>query len=346
MSILNISILNTDMSIPIPVQRAYYKQNRLKQLRAFCYAAQSRSMSRAAGQMYLSQPSISLLVQSLEANLGCRLFLRHGPRIALTDEGRALLDLALPLVEGLESLPEAFHERCNNLVTGSLNIAAGESTTLYLLPGIVNRFAELYPHIPVTLHNASGNDGLALLRSGSVDFAVGPVLQVPEDILFTPLFSYEPVLIMPPGHPLAGRKQVTLRDIQPYPLIMPPRQMSTRAIIDVVFQQHGIEHNVKMEAGGWEVIKRYVAMGLGISIVTSICLTGGEKLARISLRDYFPGRSYGLILRRGKVSSPAARRFIELMRPGAVTDPAAAPAPQQRAPRRRREVAAARRGSR
>lgn len=301
------------------MQRAYYKQNRLKQLRAFCYAAQSHSMSKAAAQMFLSQPSISLLVKSLEKDLGCRLFQRHGPRIALTDEGRALLDLALPLVEGLENLPEAFHERCNNLVTGSLNIAAGESTTLYLLPALVNRFAQLYPHIPVTLHNASGNDGLALLRSGAVDFAVGPVLKVPEDILFTPLYSYEPVLITPPGHPLAGRDRVTLRDIQPWPLILPPRQMSTRGIIDVVFQQHNLEYTLKMEAGGWEVIKRYVEMGLGISIVTSICLTGGEKLARIPLREFFPGRSYGLIQRRGKVNSPAARRFIELMHPGAVT---------------------------
>mgnify|MGYP001609232826 CR=1 FL=1 len=328
------------------MQRAYYKQNRLKQLRAFCYAAQSCSMSRAAQQMFLSQPSISLLVQSLEQDLQCRLFLRHGPRIALTDEGRALLELALPLVEGLESLPEAFHERCNNRVTGSLNIAAGESTTLYLLPDIVNRFAGLYPHILVALHNASGNDGLALLRSGAVDFAVGPILQVPEDILFTPLFSYEPVLITPVGHPLADKKRVTLRDIQPYPLIMPPQQMSTRGIIDIVFQQHNIDYTMKMEAGGWEVIKRYVEMGLGISIVTSICLTGGEKLARISLRNYFPGRSYGLILRRGKVSSPAARKFIELMGPGAVTNAGAAGQPG-RAPRRpRRDVAAPQRPSR
>ncbi len=328
------------------MQRTYYKQNRLKQLRAFCYAAQSCSMSRAAEQMFLSQPSISLLVQSLEQDLTCRLFQRHGPRITLTDEGRALLELALPLVEGLESLPEAFHERCDNQVTGSLNIAAGESTTLYLLPGIVYRFAELYPHIMVTLHNASGTDGLALLRSGAADFAVGPILQIPEDMLFKPLFSYEPVLITPIGHPLAEKDRVTLRDIQPYPLIMPPRQMSTRGVIDIVFQQHNIDYTLKMEAGGWEVIKRYVEMGLGISIVTSICLTGGEKLEQISLRDYFPGRSYGLILRRGKVSSPAARKFIELMEPGMVTNASPAVLPG-RAPRRvRQDVAARPRASR
>jgi len=297
------------------MSRRYYKQNRLKQLRAFCLAAQAQSMSRAAQQMHLSQPSISLLIQSLESDLGSRLFLRQGPRIGLTTEGRTLLDLALPLVESVESLPAAFQERCNNLVTGNLNIAAGESTTLYLLPDYVNRFAELYPHIPVTLHNASGNDGVALLRAGTVDFAVGPMLQVPPDVAFTPLLSYAPVLIAPRGHALAGRKRVTLEQIREWPLILPPRQMSTRGFIDIVFQQHNLDYTMKMEAGGWEVIKKYVEMGLGISIVTSICLTGNENLARIPLPEYFPERSYGLIERRGRIPSPAARRFIDLLRP-------------------------------
>ena len=91
------------------MQKHYYKQNRLKQLRAFCFAAQAQSMSKAAEQMFLSQPSISLLVQSLEKDLGCRLFERQGPKIQLSTEGRTLLELALPLVEGLETLPEAFH---------------------------------------------------------------------------------------------------------------------------------------------------------------------------------------------------------------------------------------------
>jgi LysR family cys regulon transcriptional activator len=297
------------------MSRLYYKQNRLKQLRAFCHAAQSRSMSRAAERMHLSQPSVSLLIQSLEKELGCTLFQRRGPRIQLSSEGRALLELALPLVEGLETLPQALHERCNNQVTGSLDIAAGESTTLYLLPEFVQRFAELYPQVPVRLHNASGRDGIDLLRSGTVDFAVGPIIEVPPDIEFTPLFTYEPVLITPPGHPLARRRKVTLEDIRQHGLIMPPRQMSTRGIIDIVFQQHNLEYTIRMEAGGWEVIKKYVEMGLGISIVTSICLNGTENLARRSLREYFPERSYGLILRRGKFMSPAARRFIELMHP-------------------------------
>lgn len=295
------------------MQRYYYKQNRLKQLRAFCSTARLQSMSKAAEQMFLSQPSISLLIQALEKDLVSHLFERRGPRIQLTHEGKILLELALPLVEGLESLPETFHDRCNHTVTGSLNIAAGESTTLYLLPKIVDRFTQQYPQIQMKLHNVPGRQGLAMVLAGDVDLAVGPMTEIPDEIWYSPLVSYEPVLITPRDHPLASQKKVSLQDIAPYGLILPPHSMSTRNYIDVVFQQHNFDYRVSMEAGGWEVIKKYVELDLGISIVTSICLTGKEKLARIPLTEYFPKRSYGLVLRRGKFISPATKKFIELL---------------------------------
>ncbi len=86
--------------------------------------------------------------------------------------------------------------------------------------------------------------------------------------------------------------------------------------MDLIFQQHNVNYTVTLEAGGWEVIKKYVELGLGISIVTDICLAGNEPIARIPLDQYFPKRSYGLVLRRGKFLSPPAKRFIEAMDPG------------------------------
>ena len=275
-------------------------------------------MSRAAQHMYLSQLSISLLIQALEKDLSSRLFDRQGPRLQLTNEGKILLELALPLVEGLENLPDTFNDRCNHTVAGTLHIAAGESTTLYLLPAIVDRFTQRYPQIQVKLHNVPGKEGLSMVRSGDVDMAVGPMTEIPDEVWYSPLVSYAPVLITPPGHPLAKRQKVSLQDIANYALILPPHSMSTRNYIDVVFQQHNFDYKVSMEAGGWEVIKKYVELGLGISIVTSICLTGKEKLARIPLTEYFPERSYGVVLRRGKFLSPAARRFIDLLDPKAL----------------------------
>lgn len=299
-------MLNADIS---------HKQNRLRQLRAFCHTAQTGSVSKAAERLMLSQPSVSLLIKALEKDLNVVLFERRGPRIQLTPAGQVLLEMALPLVESMDRLPDHFAARLGEVSSGVLDIAAGESTILYLLPDIVRRFTDQFPQVTVHLHNVTGRDGMTLLRGGDVDFAVGSMIDVPDDITYDPIFTYDPMLITPPDHPLAKKENVTLEDISPYGLILPPRHLSTWRIVDLVFQQHGVPYEVKLEAGGWEVIKKFVELGLGISIVTSICLKGNEQLAAIPLNDYFPRRSYGIVMRKGKFLSPQASSFIEIADP-------------------------------
>ncbi len=289
--------------------------NRLRQLRAFCQTAQTGSVSKAAQRLCVSQPSVSQLIKTLEQDLDTQLFERHGPRICLTDSGRVLLETALPLMQAMENLPAVFRERMGAMSGGALDIAAGESTILYLLPEYVKRYSDRYPHISLHLHNVTGRDGLALLRSGEVDFAVGSMIEIPEDVAYLPIFSYDPMLITPLDHPLARKKHVTLEEVSRCGLILPPRHLSTWRIVDLVFRQHGLDYHVVIEAGGWEVIKKFVELGLGVSIVTNICLTGSEKLAAIPLRDYFPTRSYGVVMRRHTELSPQARRFVEMMDP-------------------------------
>ncbi len=292
----------------------YYKQNRLKQLRAFCHAAQTGSITEAAEALFLSQPSVTLQIQALERELGVTVFERRGPKIKLTPEGEVLYQLSSPLVDGIDKLQETFLAHMGNLETGDLNIAAGESTILYILPAMTKRFAGDYPGIRLKLHNVTGRDGLAMVRADEVDFAVGSMLEVPDDINYEPFVSYEPVLITPADHPLAARKRIQLKDIAPYGLILPPHHLSTWRIVDLVFSQHDLELKVALEAGGWEVIKTYVELGLGISIVTDVCLTGAESLARRPLNDYFPTRSYGIVTRRGKFLSPAAACYLDMLR--------------------------------
>lgn len=296
----------------------YYKQNRLKQLRAFCRAARCGNISEAAEGLFLSQPSVSLQIQALEREMGIVLFERRGPQIRLTPEGEVLYHLAAPLVEGIDKLHESFSAHYGNLERGELNIAAGESTILYILPQPMAEFTAQYPQIRIKLHNVTGRDGMSMLRRDEVDFAVGSMLEVPDDLLYHSLWTYDPTLITPPDHPLTQISSVTLEDIGPHGMILPPRHLSTWRIVDLVFRQYGIRYHVALEAGGWEVIKKYVELGLGISIVTSVCLTGQEGLAAIPLNRYFPRRSYGLVVRQGKFLTPQAKRFIELLGPQAL----------------------------
>jgi DNA-binding transcriptional LysR family regulator len=282
-------------------------------LRGFCYAARTKSISKAADKLLLSQPSVSLQIKALERELGTELFHRRGPRIALTHDGQRLMELACPLVEAIDGLDESFASLRESAEHGTVNIAAGGSTIQYLLPPFVEKYTREYPKVDVRLHNVTGKAGLALLREGEVDFAVGPMFDTPPDINFHPLVTYEPMLIMRPDHPLAKRKRVTLKDIAKYPLILPPKNLSTHNVVESVFAEHQLDHDVKLEVGGYDVIKRYVELGLGIAIVMSHCLSGADHLQAIPLRRYFPTRTYGVVLRKGKTLSPAAQRFVETL---------------------------------
>jgi len=290
------------------------RRNRLQNLRSFCYAVQTGSISKAAERSSLSQPSVSLQIQALEQELKTTLFQRRGPKIKLTAEGQALYQLAWPLVDAIDSLPASFHSSRQGLETGRLNIAAGESTILYILPTFIKEYALAYPGIELKLHNVTGRDGLKMLRGDAVDFAVGSMIEVPDDINYHPTFSYDPVLITARDHPLAKSPKVTIKDVAQYPLILPPQHLTTWRVVDFVFQKYRLNYRVALEAGGWEVIKHYVELGLGISIVTSICLTGKEDLAIIPFNRYFPKRSYGIVQLKGKPLAPPAARFVEMMK--------------------------------
>lgn len=291
------------------------KAAHFERLRGFCCVVQAKSVTRAAERLSLSQPAVSLQIRTLEKDLAVRLFERHGPKLQLTPEGELLYELAQPLVEAMDTLPQNFAAARGGLGEGKLDIAAGESTILYLLPPLVCRYQGLYPATRLNLHNVPGEEGLELVRANQADFAVGPMLDVPQDLSYWPMYAYDPMLIMPQGHPLSQKEKITLEDISQYGLVLPPRTRSTWRFVRLVFRQHHLEFKVALEVGGWEVVKKYVAVGAGISIVTSICLTGEENLVVVPLGEYFPKRTYGVVVRKDKVLTPHAKRFIALMDP-------------------------------
>lgn len=226
--------------------------------------------------------------------------------------------MARPLVEGLEGLDAAFLARSGSAQKLQLDIACGNSTIQYLLPDMVAAFRREHPDVHLNLHNVTGTDGLALLRSDEVDFAVGSMLDVPTDLRYEALHHFDPMLIAPLDHPLAAKAEIALEDLSPYGLILPPKRLTTYRLVDLVFQKRKAPYHVAIEVGGWEVIKQYVAMGLGISIVTGMCIREADmdRLAVRNLRAYFPQRSYGIVVRKGKMLSANARAFIDLFRPG------------------------------
>ena len=297
--------------------RFSYKSDRLKPLRAFCQTVRLGSVSRAADALFVSQPAITLQLQALERDLGMPLLERNGRRLAPTREGEILYEMALPLVEQLDGLEAAFRERVQGLDAGELKIAANSSTILYLLPRIVEAFRAHHPEVRLTLHNVVASEGTDLLREDAVDLVVGTLLDVPADLSYEGAYRFEQRLIAPPGHPLLRKARLELADLAAHPLILPPKRQITWRLVDLVLQQNRVPYTVALEVSGWDVIKQYVAMGMGVSIVPSICLgeADRERLGSRSLAAFFPSRSYGVVVRKGRVLSPQARAFVALIKP-------------------------------
>ena len=289
--------------------------NLLKELRAFCITHQVGNMSKASEMLFASQPTISLQIKKLEEELEVKLFERRGPKLKITTEGEILYNIALPLVQGIDHIKDEFKSQQGDLVSGELIIAAEESTILYTLPEPINKFVKQYPGIRLKISNVTGSNGREQVLTEEVDFAVSSMLDTPKNLDYSPFVSYPAMLITPINHPLTKLKEVTIKDIGQYGLILPPSQFSSWRLIKMIFDLKGIPFKVALEAGGWEVVKKYVSMGLGISIVTSICITDDDKnkFTTIPLKDSFPNRKYGVVAKKNKILSSPALSFIEIL---------------------------------
>jgi DNA-binding transcriptional LysR family regulator len=280
-----------------------YRNNPIKQLRAFCAAAKSPSFSSAAAKVFLSQPTLSLQIRALEEEFGAALFTR-GDALRLTAAGRRLFALAAPLLEEVDSLPSRFRAAPRKPAR-ALRIAAGEATILYLLPEVLRRLRAARPAVAVELMNVSAAAADGLLKSGKADVALGfaPDGARPKYALAD--FGW--VLIAPPRHSLASlRRAPTLAEIAAHPLILPPKESSyTHRFVASLMARRGARYRVAAQAGGWAVVKRLVEIGVGVAPVAEYCVQKKDAVAVLPLsRRLFPPRRFAAFFAAN--SDPAA----------------------------------------
>ena len=292
------------------------KRNRLKQLRLFCYTALAGSITKAAERACVTQPSVSQQVRALERELQVDLFERRGPRIALTAAGRHLYELSMPLVESMDNLYAAFHEHFSHSISGELRIAAGPSAAGFLLPRYLMQFRDRHPRIRLRVKNVFSHDALKLLRAHEVDFMVGTMDVVPDDLRFRPIQVSEVMLATLEDHPLTRHGPVSAKETEQYPMIVPPSGSYTRYLWDLYAKRHDVKLNVLVEVGGWWIVKKFIQNGLGISALPSLCVGKGDRISLTPFIQPFPKLSYGLITHRDISLSAAARQLVQMMVPG------------------------------
>ncbi len=309
--------MSVDENLPHP------RRDRLKQLRAFCYAARHRSISRAAERIFSSQPAVSQQVLTLEEDLAVTLFERRGPRIALSPAGERLYRLAMPLVLGMDRLPDTFAELHRGVPAGGLDIAAGQTSAASALPGYLKRFQEQHPDIRVNVKTGDGRQRMKWLRTYEVDIVIAAMDAPPPDVEFRPMFVSESMLIIPENHPLAGRERVEVAEAVAYPMVAHPSESYTRSMGELLLRQYGFTYDIVLEISGWHVIKSYVEAGIGIAIVPDLCLDKRDRVWSIPFGEYIPPRTYGVITRCDEHLSLAAGQFLRTVFPSLPDGPAA-----------------------
>lgn len=300
-----------------PASARAARGDRLRQLQAFCEAARQGSISRAAERLGSSQPAVSMQVRALEEELGVVLFERRGPRIALTRVGQSLYHAAVPVVEGINRLPERYAEEREGVAPRWLRIGAGQASAAYLLPEVLARFRARHPGTRVALRTGTGAERLEWLRRFELDAALGVLDPGAPGVEFHHFRTTTMVLAVPEGHPLAGRGPVGPSALNHLKLVAPTPAQYMRRLQDNLMHLYGVTPQVRVEVDGWGAIRNHVAAGVGVAFVPDVCVAGTEGVVAVAVDAAPIRRIYGIAVRRERPVPLATRRFLEAALAGA-----------------------------
>lgn len=287
----------------------------LQQLSGFYWSGRYGSFSLAGKRLNLGQSAISHQVKALEEELGVKLYERLGRGIQLTPDGEILFEYAASIIQKLDDIEAHFAELAHK-ESRKITIAAYRGYMMYQLPHCVEQFKKKYPEVQVTIMNRIlDSEILSMIIAGEIDFGITASWNDFTGMEFYQTAEYDMFVCAAPDHPFARRKKITLREIAKEPLILYEKQNSIRRRIDEVFERMGLWHNVIIETGGAGVIKEYVKLGLGLTIISGISLSAkdAEPMRMIPVTKYFGKLGYGVAIRKGKYLTIAAKEFLKIL---------------------------------
>jgi DNA-binding transcriptional LysR family regulator len=274
---------------------------RAEWLESFVAFAERLNFTHAAKALHLSQPALHVQIAKLSETLEVALYEKRGRQLALTDAGVALLGFA-------RDAKERSAEFVTSLRTGrrepSVTLAAGEGAFLYLLGPGIRDFMRASPARLRLLHRDRAGT-VEAVRTGEAHLGVAAFDALPEDLDAQLLTRVPQVLVMPRRHRLANKRKVRLPDLDGEALIVPPVGRPQRATLAQALDSAEVQWHVAVEATGWELVLRFVELGVGLAIVNGCCRIPQALVTR-SLPE-LPRVSYYLVERRaGRVSDATA----------------------------------------
>ena len=286
----------------------------LRQLRVFEAVARHLNFSRAAEELHLSQPAVSMQIKQLEDNSGLPLFEQIGKRIYLTEAGRELFQYSRSIAQQLQEL-EAVLDQMKGLERGKLNLSV-VSTANYFAPQLLAKFCQQYNKVAVRLSVSNREVVLNQLADNETDLAI--MGQPPEglDIIAESFMENPLVVIAPPHHRLARQRKIPRARLQQEIFVLREAGSGTRSAMERFFAEHRIKLNTGMEMGTNEAIKQAVQAGMGLGIISLHTIELELETKRLKVLDVegFPIKRHWYVVHRSqKRLTKAAQAFKEFL---------------------------------
>jgi len=277
----------------------------LVQVEGFLEVARLGSVSRAAEALFITQPTLTARLHSLERELGAKLFQRTPRGMRLTEAGRAWVPFAeralRALVDGRDAL-----EQTMSASAGHLMIASAPAVSTYLLPSLLERFVAAHPRVEVSVRTGHSEDIVALVLRDEVQVGLGRVIHHP-DLELRPFHKEELVLVCAPDHPFARRRHVTMGDVTEEKLIMFDRTSSYYDITHAAFLSARVRLRRFMELDSIEAAKKMVERSLGVALLPRTAVAREVEagtLRRVPLRGAPPMHNSIAAFRRRDAGKP------------------------------------------
>lgn len=288
----------------------------LAQLEAFLEATDQGSFRRAAQALFLTQPSVSARIQSLEDELGVPLFHRWARGVRLTDMGTAFQPFARRCLESLRQGREVL-ESARHASAGVLTMATARAIGTYVLPGILQQFRQLNPGINPHIRVGRSTEVLQMVVNEEVQLGLGRLLNHP-DVDAIHLYNEEIVLVTHPSHPFASRGEADLHQVAQEPLILYDPGSSYFVLINQVCRAAGITPRVVMNLDSIEATKHMVELGMGISFLPRSGVRQSLENGSLSIISLGLAQKVVLptclLIRRAQHYSPSVVAFLKLIR--------------------------------
>ncbi|MEO1590394.1 MAG: LysR substrate-binding domain-containing protein [Cyanobacteria bacterium J06632_22] len=286
----------------------------LHQLKVFEATARHGSFTRAAEELYLTQPTVSIQVKQLTKAVGLPLFEQIGKRLYLTEAGKKLLATCQEIFQGLEQFEMSVAD-LKGMKQGQLRIAV-ITTAKYFVPRLLGPFCNAYPGIDISLKVTNHQNIQERMADNKDDLYI--VSQPPSqpDLKTYPFLDNPLVVIAPKNHPLVGQQNIPISALNDEPFIMREPGSGTRDAVQKLFSKENIEVKVRLELGSNEAIKQAIAGGLGISVLSQHTIisegTGGE-FAILDIQGFPIERQWYVGHLAGKHLSVVAESFLQYL---------------------------------